>query len=117
MASRPPVSPARRAAFTVLVRVFEDDAYADRVFATAAAGLDPRDRALAQRLAYGAVQRVRTGRGTEDPEEDKAESAPASRRSRSCYFVHCLAPFPVGRYEHLGGRFIPQDQMRQGEFH
>src|SRR5207245_3619991 len=54
------VSPARRAAFTVLRRVFEDDAYADRAFATAAAGLDDRDRALAQRLAYGAVQRVRT---------------------------------------------------------
>ena len=54
------VSPARRAAFTVLLRVFEDDAYADRAFATAAAGLDARDRALAQRLAYGTVQRVRT---------------------------------------------------------
>src|SRR5205085_7791570 len=41
-------------------RVFEEDAYADRAFATAAAGLDPRDRALAQRLAYGTVQRART---------------------------------------------------------
>jgi 16S rRNA (cytosine967-C5)-methyltransferase len=53
-------SPARRAAFDVLLRVFEDDAYADRAFATAAVRLDPRDRALAQRLAYGAVQRMRT---------------------------------------------------------
>jgi 16S rRNA (cytosine967-C5)-methyltransferase len=44
----------------VLRRVFEDDAYADRVLRTTAAGLDERDRALAQRLAYGAVQRVRT---------------------------------------------------------
>jgi 16S rRNA (cytosine967-C5)-methyltransferase len=44
----------------VLRRVFEDDAYADRALRTAAAGLDERDRALAQRLAYGAVQRVRT---------------------------------------------------------
>jgi 16S rRNA (cytosine967-C5)-methyltransferase len=44
----------------VLLRVFEDDAYADRAFTTAAAGLDARDRALAQRLAYGSVQRVRT---------------------------------------------------------
>jgi 16S rRNA (cytosine967-C5)-methyltransferase len=44
----------------VLRRVFEDDAYADRVLRAAAAGLDERDRALAQRLAYGAVQRVRT---------------------------------------------------------
>ncbi len=54
------VSPARVAAFDVLLRVFEDDAYADRAFRSAAAGLDERDRALAQRLAFGAVQRVRT---------------------------------------------------------
>jgi 16S rRNA (cytosine967-C5)-methyltransferase len=54
------VSPARRAAFEVLLRVFEQDAYADRAFATAAEGLDERERALAQRLAYGSVQRVRT---------------------------------------------------------
>jgi 16S rRNA (cytosine967-C5)-methyltransferase len=40
--------------------VFEDDAYADRALRSAASGLDARDRALAQRLAYGAVQRVRT---------------------------------------------------------
>jgi 16S rRNA (cytosine967-C5)-methyltransferase len=44
----------------VLRRVFEDDAYADRAFRTAAEGLDERDRALAQRLAFGAVQRART---------------------------------------------------------
>jgi len=56
----PPVSPARRAAYEVLLRVFEQDAYADRAFRTAAAGLDERERAFAQRLAYGAVQRVRT---------------------------------------------------------
>jgi 16S rRNA (cytosine967-C5)-methyltransferase len=55
-----PVSRARRAAYEVLLRVFEQDAYADRVFRTAARDLDERDRAFAQRLAYGAVQRVRT---------------------------------------------------------
>jgi 16S rRNA (cytosine967-C5)-methyltransferase len=54
------VSPARRVAYEVLVRVFEQDAYADRVFRTAAEGLDERERAFAQRLAYGAVQRMRT---------------------------------------------------------
>jgi 16S rRNA (cytosine967-C5)-methyltransferase len=54
------ISPARRAAFQTVLRVFEDDAYADRAFPAAAAGLDPRDRALAQRLAYGTIQRVRT---------------------------------------------------------
>jgi 16S rRNA (cytosine967-C5)-methyltransferase len=54
------VSPARRVAYEVLLRVFEQDAYADRVFRTAADGLDERERAFAQRLAYGAVQRMRT---------------------------------------------------------
>ena len=54
------VSPARRAAFEVVRRVFEDDAYADRAFRGRGRGLDPRERALAQRLAYGTVQRVRT---------------------------------------------------------
>ena len=60
MAARASISPARVAAFQVLRRVFEDDAYADRAFRSAAAELDERDRALAQRLAYGTVQRVRT---------------------------------------------------------
>ncbi|HEU5490307.1 MAG TPA: transcription antitermination factor NusB [Gaiellaceae bacterium] len=61
MASRPAaISPARAAAYAVLVRVFEEGAYADRALRTAATGLDERDRALAQRLAYGAVQRTRT---------------------------------------------------------
>jgi 16S rRNA (cytosine967-C5)-methyltransferase len=54
------ISPARRAAFDTVLRAFEDDAYADRAFPAAAAGLDARDRALAQRLAYGTIQRVRT---------------------------------------------------------
>ena len=53
-------SPARRVAQRVLLRVFEEDAYADRAFAGEARDLDPRDRAFAQRLAYGAIQRVRT---------------------------------------------------------
>jgi 16S rRNA (cytosine967-C5)-methyltransferase len=51
---------ARQAAYQVVLRVFEDDAYADRVLRSAAEGLDSRDRALAQRLAFGTVQRVRT---------------------------------------------------------
>ena len=59
MAAGSQISPARRAAYDVVLRVFEDDAYADRAFTTAAAGLDARDRALAQRIAYGTVQRVR----------------------------------------------------------
>jgi 16S rRNA (cytosine967-C5)-methyltransferase len=61
MASRAPVvGPARAAAFHVVLRVFEDGAYADRALRSASAGLDDRDRALAQRLAFGTVQRART---------------------------------------------------------
>ena len=59
-ARRPMIAPARRAAFEVVRRVFEEDAYADRALASAVEGLDDRDRALAQRLAYGTVQRTRT---------------------------------------------------------
>jgi 16S rRNA (cytosine967-C5)-methyltransferase len=54
------ITAARRAAYEVVRRVFEQEAYADRAFATAAEELDERDRALAQRIAYGTVQRVRT---------------------------------------------------------
>jgi 16S rRNA (cytosine967-C5)-methyltransferase len=60
VAPRAEVAPARKAAFDVLRRVFEGDAYADRALRSAVSGLDERDRALAQRLAFGAVQRVRT---------------------------------------------------------
>ncbi|HEY3184680.1 MAG TPA: transcription antitermination factor NusB [Gaiellaceae bacterium] len=54
------IAPARSVAFDVVRRVFENDAYADRALASAARDLDERDRALAQRIAYGTVQRVRT---------------------------------------------------------
>jgi 16S rRNA (cytosine967-C5)-methyltransferase len=54
------ISPARAAAYQTVLRVFEQEAYADRALRTAAEGLDRRDRALAQRLAYGTIQRVRT---------------------------------------------------------
>jgi 16S rRNA (cytosine967-C5)-methyltransferase len=51
---------ARSVAHVVVRRVFEEDAYADRAFRSAAEGLDARDRAFAMQLAYGTVQRVRT---------------------------------------------------------
>jgi 16S rRNA (cytosine967-C5)-methyltransferase len=51
---------ARQVAARVLQRVFEEAAFADRAFRSAAEGLGPRDRAFAQQLAYGTVQRVRT---------------------------------------------------------
>ncbi|MCW3041092.1 MAG: rsmB [Solirubrobacterales bacterium] len=58
----PRVSPARAAAYAVVRRVLEQDAYADRVLQTEAERLEPRDRGLAKQLAFGAVQR----RGTLD---------------------------------------------------
>ena len=54
------VSAARACALRVIRRVFEQDAYADRAFAGEAAGLEPRDRALAMALSYGTVQRRAT---------------------------------------------------------
>ncbi|MDQ3876628.1 MAG: methyltransferase domain-containing protein [Actinomycetota bacterium] len=54
------VSVARRAAYQVVLRVFEQDSYADRAFTTAASRLRERDRSLARRIAYGTIQRVRT---------------------------------------------------------
>jgi 16S rRNA (cytosine967-C5)-methyltransferase len=54
------VSAARRVAAQIVERVFEEGAFADRAFRGAAERLDPRDRAFAQQLAYGTVQRVRT---------------------------------------------------------
>ncbi|MDQ6777845.1 MAG: hypothetical protein M3071_16900, partial [Actinomycetota bacterium] len=60
VASANGVSPARTCAFTVIRRVFERGAYADRALTAEAAGLGPRDRALATRLAYGTIQRRAT---------------------------------------------------------
>jgi len=53
---------AREVAYEVVLRVFEEGAYADRVFRSAAAraSLDSRDRSFAMQLAYGTVQRART---------------------------------------------------------
>jgi 16S rRNA (cytosine967-C5)-methyltransferase len=58
----PTVAAARRCAYRVLRRVFEDGAWADHALRGEAErlGLDARDLALATRLAYGAVQRRAT---------------------------------------------------------
>ncbi len=74
------VTPARRVAFEVIRRTFEDGAWTDRAFRSAAEriGLQGRERAQAQRLSYGAVQM----RGTADhviallAERDVADLAP-----------------------------------------
>jgi 16S rRNA (cytosine967-C5)-methyltransferase len=58
------IAPARQLAFETIRASFERDAHTERFFREAAdeRGLDGRERAQAQRLAYGAVQR----RGTAD---------------------------------------------------
>lgn len=50
-------SRARVCADAVVRRVFEQGAYADQALQSEARELDARDRALAMRLAYGAIQR------------------------------------------------------------
>ncbi|MGI8864833.1 MAG: 16S rRNA (cytosine(967)-C(5))-methyltransferase RsmB [Solirubrobacteraceae bacterium] len=60
MSVRVGASPARRCAFAVIRRVFEQGAYTDRALISEAAGLDARERALATALAYGTVQRRAT---------------------------------------------------------
>lgn len=54
------VAPARRVAYTVIRRVFEGGAFADRALHSEGGGLGARDRALATALVYGTVQRRRT---------------------------------------------------------
>ena len=56
------ITPARRAAYEVVRRTFEEDAWTDRAFASAVARyeLSGRELAQARRLAYGSVQRRAT---------------------------------------------------------
>jgi 16S rRNA (cytosine967-C5)-methyltransferase len=86
------VAPQRRAAYEVLRRVFEHDAWADRALPAAAQRhrLDPRERAQAQRLAYGAVQR----RGTTDHLIERLADRPVRRLDPSV-----LAALRLGLYE------------------
>jgi 16S rRNA (cytosine967-C5)-methyltransferase len=71
------ISPARACAYAVIRRVFEEGAYADRALHAEAGrhGLSARDRALATRLAYGAVQR----RATLDHVIERLARRPVSR--------------------------------------
>jgi 16S rRNA (cytosine967-C5)-methyltransferase len=87
-------TPARRAAYETVRRVFEEDAWADRALPAAAArlGLEGRDRAQAQALAYGAVQR----RGTSDHFVAQLADRPAARIDPPL-----LAALRLGLYELL----------------
>jgi 16S rRNA (cytosine967-C5)-methyltransferase len=90
------VAPARRCAYAVLRRVFEDGAYADRALQGEAKRLDARDRALAMRLLYGAVQR----KATLDYLIERLADRPAERLD-----ARLLAALRLGLYEllYLGG--------------
>jgi 16S rRNA (cytosine967-C5)-methyltransferase len=94
MGSPTPVklAPARACAYTVLRRVFERGAYADEALQAESKRLDPRDRALAMRLAYGAVQR----RGTLDHLIETLAGRPATKLDPPV-----LAALRLGLYELL----------------
>ncbi len=86
------VAPARACAYAVLRRVFEGGAYADLALRSEARELDARDRALAMRLAYGAVQR----RGTLDYLIEQLAARPVKRLD-----APLVAALRLGCYELL----------------
>jgi 16S rRNA (cytosine967-C5)-methyltransferase len=88
------IAPARALAFATLRATFEDGAHAERAFRAGAAerGLEGRERAQAQRLAYGAVQR----RGTAD-----AAIEQLAERSLRLLDPPVLAGLRLGLYELL----------------
>jgi 16S rRNA (cytosine967-C5)-methyltransferase len=85
-------APARACAYAVLRRVFEDGAWADRALHAQTRELDARDRALAMRLSYGAVQR----RGTLDHLIELLAGRPPERLD-----APLLAALRLGLYELL----------------
>jgi 16S rRNA (cytosine967-C5)-methyltransferase len=88
------IAPARSLAFETIRETFERDAYAERAFRAGAERLefDPRERAQAQRLAYGAVQR----RGTADAVIERLAG-----RSTRLLDPPVLAALRLGLYELL----------------
>jgi 16S rRNA (cytosine967-C5)-methyltransferase len=86
------IAPGRRCAYAVLRRVFEHGAYADQALHAESRELDARDRALAMRLAYGAVQR----RGTLDYVIEQLAERPSERLDPPL-----LAGLRLGLYELL----------------
>lgn len=92
--SRSEVSPARALAFEVVRATFEHGAHAELAFREGAAErrLEGRERAQAQRLAYGAVQR----RGTADAAIERL-----AERSTRLLDPPVLAGLRLGLYELL----------------
>jgi len=92
------IAPARSCAYRVLRRVFERGAYADRALQAESTELDGRDRALAMRLAFGAVQR----RATLDHLIEQLSERPTARLDPPV-----LAALRLGLYELLYLRGAP----------
>jgi len=88
------IAPARTLAFETVRATFEQDAHTERFFREAADGrrLDGRERAQAQRLAFGAVQR----RGTADAAIERL-----AERSLRLLDPPVLAALRLGLYELL----------------
>lgn len=88
------VAPARALAYAVVRATFEQDAFTERAFRAEAdrLGIEGRDRAQAQRLAYGAVQR----RGTSDVAIERLAG-----RSTRLLDPPVLAALRLGLYELL----------------
>jgi 16S rRNA (cytosine967-C5)-methyltransferase len=100
LTDKPPTSiaPARVCAHRVLRRVFEGGAYAEKALISEARELDTRDRGLAMRLAFGAVQRA----GTLDHLIGTLAGRPAERLD-----AQVLASLRLGLYELLYLRGAP----------
>lgn len=92
-------SPSRSAAYEVVLRVFEQGAYADRAFEAAAAeaGLDARDRGLAQRIAFGTVQRRRTL----DHAIEELARRPVTRLDPQVRAALRIAAYQLGYLDHV----------------
>lgn len=88
------IAPARKLAFATIRETFEDGAHTERAFRAAADRLeiDGRERAQAQRLAFGAVQR----RGTTDAATERLAG-----RSTRLLDPPVLATLRLGLYELL----------------
>ncbi len=88
------IAPARALAFETIRATFEEDAFTERAFRAGAdrLGVEGRERAQAQRLAYGAVQR----RGTLDPAIERLAG-----RSTRLLDPPVLAALRLGLYELL----------------
>jgi 16S rRNA (cytosine967-C5)-methyltransferase len=93
-------TPARRVAYEVLRRTFEEDAWADRAFRSTAERNELEGRALAQaqRLAYGAVQR----RGTTDHLAESLSNRPPAELD-----APLVAALRLGLYELLFASATP----------